>query len=71
MNEKLHLKFDGFYYFVVGGGDDRDGEKEAQRVDIGDVGEMPDRINLLRCSPLYSTTEVSQVSVGLKRTSLL
>ena len=57
---KLHLKFDCFYNFVVGGRDDGDGEKESQGVNIGDVREMPDRINIFRCSPLDTTTEVSE-----------
>ena len=34
---KLHLEFDCFYNFVVGGGDDRDGQHEAKRVYVGDV----------------------------------
>ena len=56
---KLHLEFDSFNNFVVGGGDDGDWDDEAQHVDVGDVWEMPDWINILRCSPLDTTTEVS------------
>ena len=58
---RLDLKFDSFYNFVVGAGDDGDWDDEAQHVYVGDVRDMPDWINILRCSPLDTTTEASKV----------
>ena len=66
----LDLKLDSFYNFVVRGGDDGDRDDEAQHVYVGDVGEMPDWINILRCSPLNPTTEASKVLYWKQRATI-